>query len=74
MLCPKRGKEMTAGYLQSDHKTTIAWVREVLPLGLGYWRKDTELISREQGIGVTAIPAQICKECKLLVGDYSQGE
>ncbi len=72
MLCPKCGKEMTPGFLQSDVRVGITWVSKLLPMGLGYWKKDAEPVSEELGVGVTAIPAHICKGCKLLLGDYSQ--
>lgn len=71
MVCPKCNREMDAGYLQSDNNVGITWVSKLLPMGLGYWKKDAELVSAEQGIGITAIPTHICKHCKLLLGDYS---
>lgn len=74
MKCPKCGNEMIAGFLQSDTNVGITWVSKLLPMGLGYWKKDAELVSDELGIGVTAIPTHICKQCKLLLGDYSQKE
>ncbi len=72
MKCPKCGNEITSGYLQSDNKVGITWVSQLLPMGLAYWKKDAELVSEELSVGVNAIPAHICKRCKLLLGDYSQ--
>lgn len=72
MKCPKCQKEMIPGYLQSDAKVGITWVSKLLPGGLGYWKMDAEHVSDELAIGVTAIPTHICKQCKLLLGDYSQ--
>lgn len=72
MKCPKCGYEMIPGFLQSDAAVGITWVSKLLPMGLGYWKKDAELVSDEIGIGVTAIPTHICKRCKLLLGDYSK--
>ena len=71
MVCPKCGREMIAGYLQSDAKVGITWVSKLLQFGLGYWKNDAELVSEEIGIGTTAIPTHICKHCKVLLGDYS---
>ena len=71
MKCPKCAREMEAGFLQSDAKVGISWVSKLLPFGLSYWKKDTELVSDELGVGVTAIPTHICRQCKILVGDYS---
>jgi hypothetical protein len=65
---------MAPGFLQSDAKVGITWVSKLLPFGLGYWKMDAELVSDELRAGVTAIPTHICKQCKLLVGDYSQKE
>ena len=72
MVCPKCGQEMTAGFLQSDAKIGITWVSKLLPFGVGYWKNDAELVSEEMGIGLTAIPTHIFKDCKLLLGDYSK--
>ena len=71
MKCPKCGKEMEAGFLQTDHRETITWVSKLLPMGLGYWKKDAQIVSDSLGVGVNAVPANICKQCKLLLGDYS---
>jgi len=71
MKCPKCGNDMTAGFLQSDAKVGMTWVSKLLPVGLGYWKNDSELVSEELTVGVAAIPAHICKNCKLLLGDYS---
>ncbi len=72
MKCPKCGKDMEPGFLQSDTKVGITWVSKLLPLGLGYWKNDAESVSSDSCMGVTAIPTHICKQCKLLLGDYSQ--
>ena len=42
MVCPKCGREMLAGFLQSDAKVGITWVSKLLPFGLGYWKNDAE--------------------------------
>ena len=62
---------MTAGFLQSDAKVGMTWVSKLLPMGMGYWKNDSELVSEELAVGVCAIPTHICKSCKLLLGDYS---
>ena len=72
MKCPKCGNEMTPGFLQSDARACITWVEKLLPGGLSYWKKDSEIVSEELAIGINAIPTHICKHCKLLLGDYSQ--
>lgn len=74
MNCPNCGKDMEAGFLQSHTSTPIAWVRKKLPFGLGYWKTDAEIVSEEAGIGYAVIPTHICKQCKLLLGDYSHKE
>ncbi len=74
MKCPKCGNEMAAGFLQCSQESTIAWVSKLLPLGMGYWKADSEIVSTALGTGTPAIPAHICKSCKLLVGDYSEKE
>ena len=71
MNCPKCGKEMISGFLQSDAKVGITWVSKILPMGLAYWMQDAELVSDDLAIGVMGIPTHICKNCKLLLGDYS---
>lgn len=63
---------MEAGYLQWEATESITWVDKLLPLGMSCWRKDAEIIQSRSGIGVNAIPAHICRQCKLLLGDYSQ--
>lgn len=72
MKCPKCGKEMESGFLQTDFREVITWVSKLMPLGLGYWKKDAQIVSEDMAFGVTAIPTHICKHCKLLLGDYSQ--
>lgn len=72
MKCPKCSRDMEAGYLQWEATESISWVGKLLPLGLSYWKKDAEIIQSKSGIGVNAIPAHICKPCKLLLGDYGQ--
>ena len=71
MKCPKCGREMEKGYLQSDWKNSISWVSKLLPFGLGYWKQDGICVSNEATVGVVAVPAHICKSCKVFVGDYS---
>ena len=72
MKCPKCGKEMEAGFLQCNMDSSISWVSKLLPLGLGYWKKDAIVVSDILGSGVNATPAHICKQCKLFLADYSQ--
>lgn len=72
MKCPKCGRDMSAGFLQTDSREVITWVSKLMPLGLGYWKKDAQIVSDDTPFGVTAIPTHICKHCKLLLGDYSQ--
>ena len=74
MNCPKCGKEMEEGYLQSDWKESIGWVSKLLPFGLGYWKKDGINVSKPMPVGVNAVPTHICKNCKIFVGDYSEVE
>ncbi len=65
---------MTAGFLQCDSDSTITWVSRLLPLGLGYWKGEAQTVSQELGVGTNAVPAHICKSCKLLLADYSGRE
>ena len=71
MKCPKCNAEMEQGFLQSDMDSSITWVKKLLPLGLGFWKKDSEVVSEILGSGISAVPAHICKRCKLFLGDYS---
>jgi hypothetical protein len=72
MKCPKCSKDMEVGYLQWDYKESVTWVSGLLPLGLTYWKKDSELIQGTEGIGVNAIPSHICRQCKILLSEYGQ--
>ena len=74
MKCPKCNAEMEKGVLQCDMDSNITWVSKLLPLGLAYWSKDAQVVSEPLGPGVSAVPAYICKSCKLFVGDYQQKE
>lgn len=74
MRCPKCGREMDKGFLQSDWKNNIEWVSKILPFGLGYWKEDGVNVSQQMPIGVTATPAYICKNCKIFVGNYNEIE
>ena len=71
MKCPKCSAEMEPGFLQSDMDSSITWVKKVLPFGLGSWKKDSEIVSEMLDSGISAVPACICKRCKLVLGDYS---
>ena len=71
MNCPKCEREMETGFLQWDAGACITWSGTLLPMGLSYWKKDAEQIQSTSGFGVSAIPAQICRTCKILIGDYS---
>ena len=72
MKCLKCGREMETGFLQSGMDSSICWVSKLLPFGVGYWKNDAEIVSEILDHGITAIPAHICKHCKLILGDYSQ--
>ena len=72
MKCPKCGREMETGFLQCDMDSTIYWVKKLTPLGLGYWKKDTEIVSEPLNYSQNAMPSSICKQCRLVIGDYSQ--
>ena len=72
MKCPKCGREMESGFLQCDIDSSIYWVKKLLPLGLAFWNKDTEVISEMLDHSQNAVPAFICKQCRLVIGDYSQ--
>lgn len=71
MKCPKCGREMEEGYLQCHGDSSINWVSKVWPFGLGYWKKDGINVAQPMSVGVNAVPAHICKSCKIFVGDYS---
>ena len=71
MNCSRCGKEMEAGFLQTDVRSPICYVSKLLPLGLGSWKKDAQDVSQLTAAGVQALPAHICKNCKLIVADYS---
>ena len=72
MKCPKCGREMETGFLQCNMESPIYWVRKLMPFGLGYWKNDTEIVSEPLNHGQNAMPAFICKQCRLVIGDYSQ--
>ena len=72
MKCPKCGREMETGFLQCNMDSTICWVRKLMPFGLGYWKNDTEIVSEPLNHSQNAMPAFICKQCRLVIGDYSQ--
>lgn len=72
MKCPKCGREMVAGYLQCDMDSNIYWVSKLLPFGFGNWKKDSVVVSEMLDHCLTAVPSHICKQCKLVLGDYSQ--
>ena len=72
MICPKCGNEMEAGFLQTNAKNNISWVSKMLPMGIGFLKKDAIIVSELNAAGVSAVPTHICKNCKLLVSDYSQ--
>ena len=74
MKCPKCNAEMEKGFLQCDMDSNITWVPKLLPFGLGYWSKEAQVVSEQLDHSNSAVPAYICKRCKLLVGDYSQKE
>ncbi len=71
MKCPKCGVEMEKGYLQCQD-SSINWVSKVMPFGLGYWKSDGINVAQAMKVGVNAVPAHICKTCKVFVGDYSE--
>lgn len=74
MKCPKCGREMEKGFLQCDWKSSINWVSKVLPFGMGYWKQDGINVAQQMSVGVTTVPADICKNCKIFVGDYNDIE
>lgn len=63
---------MEAGFLQCDMDSNISWVRKLLPFGMGYWGKDTVVVSEMLDHSQSALPAHICTQCRLVIGDYSQ--
>jgi len=71
MICPQCGKEMDSGFLQTDKKTPITWVSKVLPMGIGAWAKDAKTISEPYSFGLHETPAYICKDCSIVIADYS---
>lgn len=73
MNCPKCGREMEAGYLQSDIKVGITWVNKPMPLGLGWWKKDAVTVSDEIALGLSGVPTHICKSCNTGDGVITQG-
>lgn len=74
MNCPKCGCEMECGYLQSDHRTGISFVSKLLPFGMGFLQKDALPVAWEMKPGINALPASICRSCRLLIADYSEKE
>lgn len=74
MKCPKCGREMEEGFLQGNWEHNIEWVSKILPFGLGFWKSDGISVSQQKSVGVTAVPAHICKSCKIFVGDYSEND
>lgn len=75
MNCPKCGKEMDPGYLQSDMKVGITWVKKPKAFGLGLFSKDSVTVSEDFSTPYLAtVPTHICKTCKIFVGDYSNKE
>lgn len=71
MNCPLCGKEMEPGYLQSDIAVGITWVKKPLPLGLGWFKKDSITVSDDTTTPyLSTVPTHICKSCKIFVGEY----
>ena len=71
MNCPNCGKEMDYGFMQCDTKKSIHWVSKLLPMGIGCYTKDAQVIFDPNMYGLKSVPAYICKDCELFVGDYS---
>ena len=71
MNCPKCGREMESGYLQSDMKVGITWVKKPMVFGLSWFRMDSVTVSDEATPYLATVPTCICKTCKIFVGDYS---
>ena len=74
MKCPRCYSEMEDGFLQCDMDSNITWVPKLLPFGLGYWAKDAQVVSEMLDHSNSAVPACICKSCRLVIGDYSKKE
>ena len=74
MKCPKCGMEMEPGFLQSDMKVGISWVKKPIVFGLGWFHKDSVTVTEENTPGISTVPTHICKNCKIFVGDYSNTE
>ena len=72
MKCPKCNSDMESGFLQWNSEKSLTWTPKLLPLGLGYWNSDSQAIQTSTGIGVNAIPCQICKHCSIFIGDYAE--
>ena len=72
MRCPKCGAEMQPGFLQADSKTDILWVEKAGISLWKLWKQETEIVSSDTAAMTNAVPAEICKSCRIFVGDYSQ--
>ena len=72
MKCPNCGGEMTAGFLQADSTADILWTQKLAPSILNLWKQETEIVSYDTGAMTNAVPAHICKRCRIFVGDYSK--
>ena len=75
MKCPKCGRDMENGFLQSNGVTSpVIWVPKLRPLGFGAFSWDAQTVSYPIGAGTNALPACICRACKMIVADYSAKE
>ncbi len=71
---PKCGCEMENGFLQTTGGSALFWVNRLMPMGLGIWKKDAQIVSQELKLNVHTIPAHICKKCRMVVGEYGSEE
>ena len=70
MKCPKCGKDMKAGYLQTTK--IIAFNKQKHKISLNPENEDDVMIARKAFAG-TDFPGFICKECGLVLSDYKNG-
>ena len=67
MKCPICNNEMEDGFLQGIKR--IAWVKRKHKLSL--LAKEDEILLENNSLKDFLLSAQICKECKKIIVDYS---
>ena len=67
MICPFCGKEMDHGVVQTDAR--LSWNRQKKMIN---WPDKGEVQLGFKALGWVSIPADICRDCKKVIVDYSE--